>query len=511
MTRGIVYLESTDDLAAVERRIAQAADDEVLLVVPRGFAPLRRPVNTKLVARHAQRLGKTAALATSDGAVREAGRAAGLSVFGHVGWAQRARWRRPEAVRLFRRQKAEGRRQKAEGSKLPATYRLLSAVRRLLAVPVLLIALAVGAGLVLAVVPEATVVVHPAVRDISADFELVADPQLDEADPASGKVPARLIETTFVGRAEASTASQKDAPDQPAKGQVTFVNRRTEPTTVPQGTIVSTSAGTRVRFRTEEAVDLPPRGSARVPVVAVDPGLSGNVPAGTINRVEPTLALAVNVVNNEPTRGGSVKRVGVVTNADKTRLREHLMTRLQLEAANNLQQKLEPGEYLPVEGVTFETFNELYNAGVDQETDVLTLQARVRASGIAIPSLAAGTMAAEALAEQVPRNFKLLPETLRFQPRRVLEVNPEGGQVRFLVQVWGQVRADFGRDEVIAAVRGKPVEQATAALSARLPLDGPPSISVEPDWLGRVPWFPLRIKSQVVRESGNQESELRTN
>jgi hypothetical protein len=74
--------------------------------------------------------------------------------------------------------------------------------------------------------------------------------------------------------------------------------------------------------------------------------------------------------------------------------------------------------------------------------------------------------------------------------------------VRFLVQVWGQVRADFGRDEVIAAVRGKPVEQATAALSARLPLDGPPSISVEPDWLGRVPWFPLRIKSQVVRESG---------
>jgi hypothetical protein len=140
---------------------------------------------------------------------------------------------------------------------------------------------------------------------------------------------------------------------------------------------------------------------------------------------------------------------------------------------------------------------------VDQETDVLTLQVRVQARGIAIPTLAAGEMAADALVGQVPENFKLLPETLRFQPRRVLEVDPESGRVRFLVQVWGQMRADFGRDQVVAAIQGKPVEQAEAALSARLPLDGSPSISVEPDWLGRVPWFPLRVQVDITEPKEN--------
>jgi hypothetical protein len=31
-----------------------------------------------------------------------------------------------------------------------------------------------------------------------------------------------------------------------------------------------------------------------------------------------------------------------------------------------------------------------------------------------------------------------------------------------------------------------------------LPLAGPPSVVIDPDWLGRLPWFPFRIQVEIL-------------
>jgi hypothetical protein len=47
-------------------------------------------------------------------------------------------------------------------------------------------------------------------------------------------------------------------------------------------------------------------------------------------------------------------------------------------------------------------------------------------------------------------------------------------------------------------VRGLPTDEAIGYLRQRLPLGAEPLVAVEPDWLGRLPWFPFRIVVEVT-------------
>ena len=48
-------------------------------------------------------------------------------------------------------------------------------------------------------------------------------------------------------------------------------------------------------------------------------------------------------------------------------------------------------------------------------------------------------------------------------------------------------------------VAGLTVEEATLALQQRFQLATPPNITISPNWLGRLPYFPTRIKVEVYQ------------
>lgn len=96
-----------------------------------------------------------------------------------------------------------------------------------------------------------------------------------------------------------------------ATGTVIFINRTDKPVVIPQGTTVSTSAESQVKFVTIEEAVLPAiiGGTAVAGIVAVDPGPSGNVDALQINMIGGPLSLRAMVINDAPTRGGTVRRL----------------------------------------------------------------------------------------------------------------------------------------------------------------------------------------------------------
>jgi hypothetical protein len=91
----------------------------------------------------------------------------------------------------------------------------------------------------------------------------------------------------------------------------------------------------------------------------------------------------------------------------------------------------------------------------------------------------------------VPPNYRLDPRSLGFVAGEVVGV--ENRAVSFQMHASGVAVAQIDGRQVAGDVRGMPIEEAQQLLRQRLPVSGEPTVVVEPDWLGRLPWFPFRI------------------
>jgi len=129
----------------------------------------------------------------------------------------------------------------------------------------------------------------------------------------------------------------------------------------------------------------------------------------------------------------------------------------------------------------------------------LGLKMRVAARGTVIGGYNANALILYQLENDIDPNYRLLPQGLTFQPGEVLAVNDDGSVV-FKMRVLGTIGYRVPRAEVIAEIQGKPVDLALDYLTRNYVLREPPSITVMPDWLGRVPFFPFRIQLRVQTE-----------
>lgn len=506
-TEQVVHLEGDEDIHAVRSLIARAKAERLVLVVPRGHPAFRSLVRLKLIARQAHDRGVDIALVTRDPDVRELARDLRLATFRSVGAAQKAvRWSQPSPSVL------EGRPPSANGHARPplewqrgreavlARRAQIGApanwVDRFVALGLVLGVLIVLAAGALLLVPGATITLIPAQSELTVPFELIADVNAEGVFLSQGRIPAQRFSITVEGTAQTATSGRKDVPDKPATGAVVFVNLLPQDVPIPAGTIVRTSAAVPVRFRTTQDAVVPANGRVTVPVEALNPGPTGNVDAFLINQVEGPAATAVRVFNPEPTQGGTVKQVAVVTAADKEQLRTQLSQRLAQEGRTALANQVPEGFILVPGSVTMEPVTESFDRLVDEQADVLTLLYRLRVTGLIVAERDVLRLGRRALDQQVPPDRLLLEEGFRV---RLLQGEPLAeGQVRVSAEVTGVTAARIDGNQVRELVRGQPVDEAYALLVQRLPLAADPGIELTPSWWSRMPYLPLRITVRVA-------------
>jgi len=489
--RQIIYLEADDDFATIRHRLSAAQAGEVILVVPPNCRGLKNRAHLRLLERLVDDSPIRVALVTRDWALGTSAREMGFPTFPSPDKARRSRWssRRP---RLKRPLPEKGRHLPVRPTKV-AMQRGEAILFFGLLGGVLLILFA-GVWLL---VPSATVTLKPLTYPLEETLTVRADPNLEEIDFSNFVLPATIKEVEVTGREQIACTAKKDIPDGYAQGEVTFINKTNQATTVISGTVVSTSAGISVRFRTLGDVTLPPvrGGQAQVMVEALEPGLSGNVPAWTINRVEGIIALQVNVINGSPTEGGTVKQVSYVTGEDKAQVKDMLMRRLKQEGYNTLVTQLE-GAHLPPESVELIVLTETYDKFVDEPADSLTLDMRVLARGIAISEEDARRLALAALESSVSEGFQLLSKEVEFRPGGVAEAG--GEQVTFQITVRGRMMMRVDEGEIKEHLAGKSIGDAVTYLGRRLELAEEPSVEVLPGWWPRLPLIPFRISLVVM-------------
>lgn len=514
----VIDVAPNDTIPAVQQRLAQTQAKRVVLALADGAHQLANQVRLELLLRQAARQDVELALATRHLATQDAARQLGMAVFNTAAQAQTARtWpspavtlaavaREPAVTRLNRRTQrwldrarrprtARSRNREIQNISGRAVYhRWLQAGGLLLLLAVMS---AVVIGGILLIVPVGTITIVPSQQPVLASVTVRASPATETVDVTNNLVPARQLEVLVEDTAQIPTTGKRDVPDKAAVGTITLVNQRNQDIVVPAGTIVRTSTGSNVRFKTLADVTVGPRSSSQTRIEALDPGPVGNVPAGVINRID-GFGVALRVLNEARTGGGTVRQGGTVTAADKERLRASLLTQLQQRAYTRLGEQLEEGEFVPPESVETLVMSMVYDSFTDEAKDKVGLTMRLLARAIAVDDRGGEALALRALQEQMPPNSRLLADSLKYNTS-TFTVQEENQQkvVDFSVSASGTVVEDVDSGRIRAAVVGLTPAEAQTYVQQTWNLRQPPLVSVTPDWLGRLPYIPFRVKVDV--------------
>lgn len=500
---GVIYLDPSDTSGAIREHVRGADEKRLLLVVPKNCPGLDSLVDLKLLGRYVISLDKEVALVTRDRELARLARGLGFRTFSSVRRGQRARWkgRHTLADDSFGIQSSRG----PVGKAIPARSRSQTVRLGEIAVFALaFLAMVVFMAFILVVlVPTATVTLEPVAYPVNTTLTVQASPDLESVDFINLRVPARVVEMELVGSEEIATTAIRDEPDALATGEVVFTNKRTQATIVLSDTIVSTSAGTTIRFRTTEPVTLPLGVGTRrrAPIEAIEPGPSGNVPAYSINRVEGPMDRQVNVINVAPTEEGGVSEARYVTNADKDQLRESSLHRLREEGYDALMVELTGEEFLPPESLVIFVLSETYDKFPDEVADSLGLHLRALIEGTVIDRTDVELLGLRMLQFEVREGFQLLPEETEFHIEEVSEVEYDG-TLTFQMSAEGVTWVEIDVPDIREGIRGKSVSLAEEYLARHLSLVQEPLVRVSPEWWGRLPWLPFRIAIEVLSGGG---------
>ena len=509
------------NVEAVRRQLAHGHTPHVALALPENWHELDNVARLRLLQRQAQVQRRQLALITRQESTRKLAQSLGIPVFEEAIHAQRRKWqmypelplvnprkpaeglpepppwRRAEIVarraRPSRHQTRQKRIRAEEAARRPLPYWL-----RFVGYIAMgsIVALALG-FFVLNVLPAATVTLVPGRASLTVSVPLTADGTVDVIDTDTNTLPARFIETSIEATGSiATTGSEQKASDR-SVGQVDFINLGSAPVNIPSGTIVSTSTGTPVNFRTTAPAQLEGGVGARVsvPIEAEQPGIESNVRANTINTVSGALRFRVRVINTAGTGGGDAQLVRVVTQADRDNLLAQVQADVEARAYEQLQQELLPGEWLPPESVQTLVSSAVFDKFNDDVGDTLSLNLRILAQGTTLNAEQTNEAMLAALRANVPEGGHLVASTVgtRREPGAVAV----GRQVQFTMTAVAEYIVPIDPGEAASAIAGLPPEEAIATLSTRWPLARPPEIYRDPEWKETLPTFPSRIQVRI--------------
>lgn len=486
----IIHLEKDDDISVVREKLERAQTDKVLLLVPHGSPAFKSPLDFRLLRRQAERLALEVALVSNNAQVRDLAAKEGVRIYGSI-------WRGKLAPRWsLRRRRSTNQPQKR---KIPLWRRMRSPNRKgsgcgeqFAAIMLIVLTGAAIYGLIFGIVPTATITLTPATQSIRTEMQITASRDVEEVDFQTGRIPIKLIQVQVEDNGQVPTTGKRDAPDSLATGRVVFINQVSEPVTVLTDTIVSTSLGTVVRFRTTESIDLAPAigATGMVPIEALEPGTGGNVGINLINTVEGTASLQVRVTNPDPTVGGGFRQVGAVTAADKTRLRSLLLQQLQQRALADIQKDLDEEEIVVPETVRIDAIlTEDYDQFVGQPAEFLGLKMRILVSALVYDESHVRAQVFRDLGNASPAGFSLINGTQSLENVNMDDFLAEEQTILLTASATATTVAIINHSAVQKAVQGQEVELARLALSQTLPLAAPPDIKLGPDWMKELGWL----------------------
>lgn len=505
MKTQVLQLEAHDDVISTRDKLGWKQTGRILLVWPRKGRVLQRRYDLVILWRHVQALGGQLALVTGDSQVRFHAARIGLPVFKSVEQAQHTPWRRARRRRwrLRRRAEAPPDLQALRQAARPAAPAWLDhpAFRLVFFSLGVLAALAVAAALL----PSARIELVPALESQQVAIDVQASAAFSGVS-LSGRLPARLVEVEVEGREQIPASGSQLVPQTPASGSVVFTNLTGVALELPAGSIVTTGQAPRIRFATTRPGSLPGEAGSllTLPVQAVNPGESGNLPAASLTALEGPAGLNVAVTNPAPTTGGGDQAVPAPSQADRQRLYAQLAAGLEQTAAGELLGSpgtpglIDPGDLLLTpQPALAEVLEEIYTPADDSPSASIELSLRLRFQVQVVRQADLQALAAAVLDANLPAGYRPAGGEILIR-NQAAPVVDAGGTAAWRIQASRPIQAHPDPQATAALLTGLSPQQAAARLAERLDLAQAPNIRLFPAWWPRLPLLAFRITVQTA-------------
>jgi len=487
MKTQLIPLESHDDLISVRDRMSWAKTPRILLVWPKSERIALRPLDLKILQRHAASLGAQLGLVVRHRNIRREAQALGIPVFNSTGEAQRSPW--PERDLQGKRERRRPRQDLREIRK-----RVRAGEGAWRSRPVARIGVfALGVLAVLAIaslfIPRAQVILTPETEVQTVTLPVQADPAVN-AVFITGSIPARELRVIVEGSLEAPATGEVPVPQTKAEGVVTFRNLTEEEVSIPVGTVLTSTGLPGVRFLTLDYGELPSglKATVDIPVESESAGAAGNVEAETILAIEGNLGLLVTVTNAEPTTGGRDRMADAATERDLARMREDLLEELEKQALEEIEAMLGSGDQIFFDTLEIEqVLEESFEPPLGQPGRKVTLNMRAEFTASYASREDLTELAGTVLNASQPEGYVATGEPLFFEALDAYRTDSDG-VTRWVMRVSRQLEKKVDTGKIIPLVQGRNIAIAMEKLEASLDLPYTPDIQLTPDWW---PWLPL--------------------
>lgn len=487
MKTQLIPLESHDDLISVRDRMSWAKTPRILLVWPKSERIALRPLDLKVLQRHAASLGAQLGLVVRHRNIRREAQALGIPVFNSTGQAQRNPWpeRNLRTKRVRRKPRQNLRAKRKQVQVMEEAWRSHPVTR------ISFFALGVLAVLTMATlfIPRAQVILNPETEVQTVTLPVRADPAVNSVF-ITGNIPLRKLSMVVEGSQEAHATGKMPVPVSKAEGIVTFRNLTDEAVSIPAGTVLTSTGLPGVRFLTVGTGELEAGLDATLdlPVEAESAGSAGNVEAEAIQAIEGNLGLLITVTNAEPTTGGRNRLADAATERDRARLREELFTELEAQALGEMEALLETDDQIFPDTLEAEQIlEETYEPPLGQPGDTVKISLSVEyivayASGADLTELASTVLNAS-----MPEGFMATTEPMQFEALNEYQTDSDGA-THWVLQVTRELVKYIDKGKITPLVQGRSMAVARVQLSEKLDMPNPPEIRLNPEWW---PWMPL--------------------
>ena len=498
----IIQLKAHDDFLSVREKLSWSQAEQLLLVWPAQGHVLNRLLDLKLIHRQATRLGCLLGLVTKDIKVRFYAHELGIPVFDDLSKAKHENWNgNPNHILTIQPPKKSAELDSMRSYAHPqASAWAVHPMTRLLSIFISMVAL-LAVGVV--ILPSAKITLTPQLETQSIQLDLLANPPLTFTKISSGILPSYRQEVIIEGRDIITATGWTRIPDEYAVGELRFTNNSTQTVTIPIGTIVATHGKIPVRFVTTSSSNaiVGANNTVVVPVRAVKPGVSGNLPVNSLSVIENNPGSTLTVTNPSATHGGTYATVPSPSTFDLQTLRHRLESTLEQDALTQMQSYLPQGDQLISSSMTLlETIDETQLPSITEPGDQLELFLRVKYQCQVISLSLLRNMVSNILDEKLPVGYSAVPDTLEITALKVTSQD-EDGLFHYAITAKRTLNANISANQVIGNITGLTVAKAEEHLSATFPLASQADIQLTPSWWLRLPYTPMRIELVLTDNS----------
>jgi hypothetical protein len=491
----IITLESHDDLVSVRDKLSWVKTPRVLLVWPKYEQVTLRVLDLKVLQRHADSLGSQLGLVTRRANVRRDAESLGIPVFDSTAAAQKDLWPAsgPKTTRIPKTPRRDLRKIRDQVYEKEAAWRT-SLPGRISAFTLGVIAVLALAGLF---VPRATVTLYPESRTQTATIPVSAGESV-ESISITGSIPARALSIVVSSEGSLAITNEISVPRSKAQGIARFTNLSQREVNIPAGTVISTVGELPIHYVTLHETLLPPGTDefVDVPIEALQPGSSGNMPVDSIVAVDGPVGLLVSVTNPNLVSGGTNSTLTGATEDDRDELREVVMDNLRRDAESKLRAQISPSDiFLSDTFEVLQVIEEAYDPPVGEAGKTLVLKMQVEFSARYVSAEDLKQLSLSTLDLAVPDEFQPFGAAL-FKPLTEPSTDTSG-ITHFEIDVSRTLLREIDETRVFPVVRGRGPSSIEDDLLADLSLRQQPDIALTPSWWPWMPLIPFNISVEV--------------